>query len=65
MQIKVVKKGEPFTMPLNHASYQWICQEAEQNGILLTIGPSKGMGVFITERRLREIIKMFEQEIKK
>lgn len=65
MQVKIVKKGEDITMPINHSGYQWVTMTASSNGIVLTIGPSGGFGVFISEERLREIINQFNEEIQK
>lgn len=64
MKITVVKKGEKAIMPINHSGFQWIVMNVDQNGIVLSIGPSGGFGVFINEERLREINEKFREEIK-
>lgn len=57
--IQIVKKGDMATIPVNHSGYQWVSIIAEQNGIVITIGPGKGFGVFINEEKLIEIFEQF------
>lgn len=64
LKIKIIKKGEIASMPLNHAGHQWVNFKAEQNGIILTIGPTNSFGVFLNEEKLKEIIEKFEKETK-
>jgi hypothetical protein len=60
MKLKVVKKGEPTTMPLNLAGYQWIVAKPDEDGIVITIGPTQGLGLFIKKSRLIEVLKQLE-----
>jgi hypothetical protein len=62
MKVRVVRKDEKSTIPVNHGGFQWVSIVAEQNGIVLTIGPGKGFGVFINEEKLIEIFEQFINE---
>lgn len=65
MRIRIVKKGEMITIPVNHSGYQWVTVKAEQNGVVLSIGPNGGFGVFINEERWNEINSQFQSEVTK
>lgn len=65
MKIRVLRKGELAMMPLNLAGYQWVRMEPDENGVVLSIGPNRGFGVFIDETKLREILAEFEEGVEK
>jgi hypothetical protein len=65
MKIRIVKKGETALMPLNSAGYQWVRMESTENGIVLSVGPNRGFGVFIDESKLREFMAEFEKGMAK
>jgi hypothetical protein len=64
MKYKIVKKGERFALPINGAGFQWISVEAENNGVVISLGPTGEFGVFINETKWREIAKEFEEKVK-